>query len=156
MGSVVIGIVLLLRLFLRRAPKIFSYVLWLIVLFRLLCPVSVALPVSVFNLIPAGQMSVAGSFPAQEHPGQKAAHPDRMNQKTARLSQHFPCVRFPVVRAVLTIMYDRMMIGRKHTEVSWHLRRTVTITSTAAARRWMQRKSRSPNLRMQSTQVIRY
>ena len=83
MGSVVIGIVLLLRLFLRRAPKIFSYVLWLIVLFRLLCPVSVALPVSVFNLIPSGQMSVAGSFPAQEHPGNGNVIPEESAGITA-------------------------------------------------------------------------
>lgn len=51
MGAIVILAVLLLRLCLRRAPKIFSYALWAIVLFRLLCPVSVALPVSVFNLL---------------------------------------------------------------------------------------------------------
>ena len=48
-GTAVICVVMLLRLFLRRAPKIFSYALWLIVLFRLLCPVSVALPVSIFK-----------------------------------------------------------------------------------------------------------
>ena len=68
-GAVVICAVLLLRLCLRRAPKIFSYVLWLIVLFRLLCPVSVALPVSVFNLIPSAQTSVTDQLPARKHPG---------------------------------------------------------------------------------------
>lgn len=39
-GTLVILAVLLLRLFLRKAPKICSYVLWAVVLFRLLCPVS--------------------------------------------------------------------------------------------------------------------
>ena len=39
-GSLMILAVLLVRLLLRKAPKIFSYVLWLVVLFRLLCPVS--------------------------------------------------------------------------------------------------------------------
>lgn len=68
-GSVVICAVLLLRLCLRRAPKIFSYALWLIVLFRLLCPVSVALPVSIFNLIPSAQTHVTDQLPAREHPG---------------------------------------------------------------------------------------
>ena len=68
-GTVVICIVLLLRLCLRRAPKIFSYVLWLIVLFRLLCPVSVALPVSVFHLIPIAQTNVTDQLPEREHPG---------------------------------------------------------------------------------------
>lgn len=74
-GAVVICIVLVLRPCLRRAPKIFSYVLWLIVLFRLLCPVSVALPVSVFNLIPTGQPGITDQLPAQEHPGNRDAIP---------------------------------------------------------------------------------
>ncbi len=45
-ASFVIGAVLLARLFLRKAPKNFSYVLWAVVLFRLLCPVSLELPIS--------------------------------------------------------------------------------------------------------------
>ena len=39
-GNLMILAVLLVRLLLRKAPKIFSYVLWIVVLFRLLCPVS--------------------------------------------------------------------------------------------------------------------
>lgn len=45
-ASLVIIMVLVLRLFLRRMPKVFSYVLWAAVLFRLLCPVAPASPVS--------------------------------------------------------------------------------------------------------------
>lgn len=45
-ASIVILFVVLARLILKRAPKIFSYVLWAVVLFRLICPVSVELPVS--------------------------------------------------------------------------------------------------------------
>lgn len=68
-GTIVICVVLVLRLCLRRAPKIFSYALWLVVLFRLLCPVSIALPVSVFHLIPSAQMNAADQLPEREHPG---------------------------------------------------------------------------------------
>ena len=68
-GTIVICVVLLLRRCLRCAPKIFSYVLWLIVLFRLLCPVSVALPVSVFHLIPIAQTNVTDQLPEWEHSG---------------------------------------------------------------------------------------
>ena len=39
-ASAVILAVLLLRLCLKKAPRIFSYCLWAAVLFRLLCPVS--------------------------------------------------------------------------------------------------------------------
>ena len=50
-ASVVIVLVLLLRLFLKKAPKIISYVLWSIVLFRLLCPVSIESGLSLFGLM---------------------------------------------------------------------------------------------------------
>lgn len=39
-ASAVIAVIIVLRLFLRKAPKIFSYVLWTAALFRLLCPIS--------------------------------------------------------------------------------------------------------------------
>ncbi len=45
-ASLVAAVVLVARLLLRRAPKVFSYALWALVLFRLLCPVSIELPVS--------------------------------------------------------------------------------------------------------------
>lgn len=49
-ASVVIGMVLLVRLGLKKAPKIYSYALWAVVLFRLLCPVSISAPVSVLEV----------------------------------------------------------------------------------------------------------
>ncbi len=50
-ASVAILFVLLLRLFLKRAPKVISYALWSVVLFRLLCPVSVESGLSLFGLL---------------------------------------------------------------------------------------------------------
>ena len=38
-ASVMIVLVILARLALKRAPKIYSYALWSVVLFRLRCPV---------------------------------------------------------------------------------------------------------------------
>lgn len=52
-GTAVIVAVLLLRLLLRRAPKIVSYSLWAVVLFRLLCPISFSLPVSLLGVVHA-------------------------------------------------------------------------------------------------------
>lgn len=49
-GSYCVLAVLLVRLLLKRQPKIFSYALWLIVLFRLVCPVSFESPFSVFRM----------------------------------------------------------------------------------------------------------
>lgn len=51
-GSYVILFVIILRLLLKRAPKIFSYALWSVVLFRLICPLSFE---SVISLIPSSQ-----------------------------------------------------------------------------------------------------
>lgn len=50
-ASYVILLVLLIRLLLKKAPKIYSYVLWFAVLFRLLCPVALPSPVSFLNLL---------------------------------------------------------------------------------------------------------
>lgn len=52
-ASVAIVFVLLLRLLLKKAPKVISYALWGIVLFRLLCPVSIGSSLSLYNLFDA-------------------------------------------------------------------------------------------------------
>lgn len=49
-GGVAIAAVLIVRLFLRRAPRIFSYLLWAVVLLRLLCPFSFSSVLSVFRV----------------------------------------------------------------------------------------------------------
>ncbi len=50
MASIVVLAVLAARLLLRKAPKLFSYLLWGLVLFRLLCPVSVSSSLSVWKV----------------------------------------------------------------------------------------------------------
>lgn len=47
-AAVMTVIVLLIRLFIKRLPKWYSYALWGLVLFRLLWPVSIASPISLF------------------------------------------------------------------------------------------------------------
>ena len=47
-AGIAILFVLVARLLLKKAPKVFSYALWAVVLFRLLCPVSLS---SVFSLM---------------------------------------------------------------------------------------------------------
>ena len=49
-ASIIIVFVLLARILLKKSPKIFSYVLWVVVLFRLLCPVSVTTDFSLLGL----------------------------------------------------------------------------------------------------------
>ena len=63
-GSVVILAVLLARLLLKRAPKVYSYALWAIVLFRLICPVTLEAPVS---LLPEAE-PVSQSYELSQEP----------------------------------------------------------------------------------------
>ena len=50
-SSVVILFVILARLCLKKMPKIYSYALWTVVLFRLLCPVSIASEFSLLGML---------------------------------------------------------------------------------------------------------
>lgn len=52
-AGIVILLVIFVRLCLKRVPKIFSYCLWLVVLLRLLCPVSFSSALSVFRFVDA-------------------------------------------------------------------------------------------------------
>lgn len=52
-GSIVILAVLVIRFFLRKAPKKWSYLLWLVVAFRLACPVSLPSPISLLGAVNA-------------------------------------------------------------------------------------------------------
>lgn len=54
-ASIIICIVIVVRFSLKKMPRIFSYALWSVVLFRLLCPISISSQYSVMNLIPIQQ-----------------------------------------------------------------------------------------------------
>ncbi|MCC8163181.1 MAG: M56 family metallopeptidase [Lachnospiraceae bacterium] len=51
-ASVIILAVCVIRFFWRGAPRIFSYILWAVVLFRLLCPFSFSSAFSLLNAVP--------------------------------------------------------------------------------------------------------
>ena len=63
-ASAVILAVILIRLLLKSAPKIFSYALWSVVLLRLLCPISIEAPIS---LVPHME-SVSADYTLQDQP----------------------------------------------------------------------------------------
>ena len=50
-ASAVVAVVLAARCFLLRFPKKYSYCLWTVVLFRLLCPLSITSTFSIFNFL---------------------------------------------------------------------------------------------------------
>jgi beta-lactamase regulating signal transducer with metallopeptidase domain len=75
-ASCVALIVILVRLLLRKAPKIYSYALWAVVFFRLVCPFSIQLPVSAVPVQPrtiphdivySESPSIQSGMPAVDH-----------------------------------------------------------------------------------------
>lgn len=62
-SSIVIIAVLFARLLLKRAPKVFSYVLWSVVLFRLICPFTLE---SAIGFISSSQQTQISSFILEE------------------------------------------------------------------------------------------
>lgn len=95
-GSIVIAVVLLARLLLRRAPKIYSYMLWAVVLFRLLCPISLSAGLSVLKPLPVTTTQglstvtyrpVEPVTPASGEIGQEKARPE--SAETAKAEAGF-------------------------------------------------------------------
>lgn len=92
-GSIVILLVMLARLMLKRSPKIFSYALWLVVLFRLLCPVAFTAPVSVLNALEpeiretSGAASVVYFLPAEANRNPDFTFVPAENQSGSELAQ---------------------------------------------------------------------
>ncbi|MDO3410382.1 M56 family metallopeptidase [Saccharibacillus sp. CPCC 101409] len=78
-AGLVIVLVLLIRMPLRKAPKIFSYLLWLAVLLRLVSPVSVE---SAVTLLPAASADLAGRF---AYAAQPDAHSSESGNESAAL-----------------------------------------------------------------------
>ena len=73
-GSLVILFVLLARLALKKAPKKFSYALWAVVLFRLLCPVSISADFSLLGLLNAPVTQSEGMSSTVEYIPQHIVH----------------------------------------------------------------------------------
>ncbi len=85
-ASAVILAVLLLRLCLKKAPRIFSYCLWAAVLFRLLCPVSFTAAFSPFSMLkapanPQDRLNMRTDIPP--FGTNKALEPSEQTEKTA-------------------------------------------------------------------------
>jgi len=73
-ASVAIVLVILLRLLLKKAPKVISYALWGIVLFRLLCPVSIGSSLSLYNLFDAPTEEAGAMTSVMEYVPENIVH----------------------------------------------------------------------------------
>ena len=91
-ASAVILCVLLVRLLLCRAPRVFSYALWAVVLFRLLCPVSLT---AGFSLLMQIVMSK----------GQKAQMELQSVNGQAMMTQKVMMWMMPIMMGLFSLMY---------------------------------------------------
>ena len=73
-GAIAIICILLLRLLLKRAPKVISYALWIVVLFRLLCPVSITSNLSLFGLLDAPSTNTVTGTSSMEYVPENIVH----------------------------------------------------------------------------------
>ena len=94
-ASIVILCVLAARLVLKKAPRVLSCALWLVVLLRLLCPVSVSGPVSVLGLVDA-PMAASGMAEFVELPVRSPTETIRVDPDALTAGQPTELVPAPV------------------------------------------------------------
>ena len=93
-ASYCIAAVLVLRVFLKKQPKIFSYLLWSVVLFRLLCPVSFSSSFSLLRMdtnVISRENLTARQMTEHTAGKENVEHPEQMtedqNEETEAVSQ---------------------------------------------------------------------
>lgn len=57
-GSIVAIVVIITRLFMKKLPAKFTFILWLLVGIRLICPVSFSSVISLFNVVPSPNVTI--------------------------------------------------------------------------------------------------
>lgn len=87
-ASLVIVLVIAARFILRKSPKVFSYALWAVVLFRLLCPVSLPSPVSLLGLLDAPVAQTEGITTTVEYIPYKVVETAAGNPQPDHLPQN--------------------------------------------------------------------
>lgn len=90
-ASCVALIVMLIRLALRKAPKIFSYTLWAVVFFRLVCPFTIQLPVSA---VPVQPQTIPQDIIYSEIPSIQSGVPVVDNAVNAVIERSLPPTSF--------------------------------------------------------------
>lgn len=87
-ASLVIVLVIAARFVLRKSPKVFSYALWAVVLFRLLCPVSLPSPVSLLGLLDAPVAQTEGITTTVEYIPYRVVETAAENPQSDHLTQN--------------------------------------------------------------------
>lgn len=105
-ASLVIVLVIAARFVLRKSPKVFSYALWAVVLFRLLCPVSLPSPVSLLSLLDAPVAQTEGITTTVEYIPYKVVETAAENPQPDHLPQN-PVAQTPAQSQQTTVETKR-------------------------------------------------
>lgn len=105
-ASLVIVLVIAARFILRKSPKVFSYALWAVVLFRLLCPVSLPSPVSLLSLLDAPVAQTEGIATTVEYIPYKVVETAAENPQPDHLPQN-PVAQTPAQSQQTTVETKR-------------------------------------------------
>ncbi len=89
-GGCVALIVIFLRLFLKKAPKKYSYVLWAVVFVRLICPFTIELPV---KTVPIRPQSISGDMVSSPNPSIQSGIPSIDNVVNSVIERTLPPVQ---------------------------------------------------------------
>lgn len=112
-AGIVILCILVVRLALKRAPKVYSYALWAVVLFRLLCPVSLPSGFSLLGALdaPARQATPVVSTVTYLQPRQLAEAPPQAEQRPAEPDTPVPEPVTPVSPVQTAVSLDWAVVA---------------------------------------------
>ena len=108
-AGIIIIIVMLVRLLLKRAPKTFSYALWGIVLFRLLCPFSFSSTLSVFNLLNTADRNAGEITFVSEEQFTVMQEDNQAQNQTTDVTPHIP--------EYISDVYDTLNLPKKSVRI---------------------------------------
>ncbi len=130
-----IAAVLIIRLLLRRIPRKYLYALWLVVAFRLICPVSVSTDFSLFNLEYFSESRAAGNVEYMQY---IPAHTGNMDGGIVRTKRQPPDRRPPAVPpAAKYVWISGMLVFLVYYVFSMgHLKRKVRMAVRAEIPAW--------------------
>ena len=148
-GSLVIGVVLAVRLLLRRLPRIYSYVLWGVVLFRLLCPVSLTADFSLMGVLdPVVEPRTEGIASVELLPETLApaeAEPPQLSQTGGETALPPPMPETHPVEMLSWVWLAGLAVMICYSLWSWlRLRRRLAAAVPAGKNLWLADHIRSP------------
>ncbi|MCL1918442.1 MAG: M56 family metallopeptidase [Peptococcaceae bacterium] len=122
MAGYVVLVVMLVRLPLKRFPKIYSYVLWAVVLFRLLCPFSIESAISFMPVFPeifSDMLPLSSADQAIADPALSGVDPESVAAKRAGFTAAIYVWLAGITALLLHASHGYLRIKRRLQTATW-------------------------------------